>query len=351
MRSLSFSLPALVASVCSGVVCAQSTPSEFAELSFQDLLDVDIQESSREQTGNWRMALQFKAVEFDGYMQGDSDLSLDEVLFTPGEEARTQSNFPVLPTVIDQFATIANLSYQYDWGLTVGVQLPFIRQLTDHISVVPGYDHFLISSDGIGDVVVNARWLAYATPEYRVWLGGGLSLPTGSIDETGDTPRAPGEQQLPYTMQIGSGTYDFPLEVSWQTLGAHSFTIALSAMIRSGTNDRHYRLGNNYEVSSRYRFQVSPVVGLQAGMDYRHTDAIHGQDDEITVPGNFAYPASITNPALYGGDKVSLMAGLSTQLGGGMTLSVDFSKPVYQHLNGPQPKEVWRAGIQLATMF
>ena len=52
MRSLSLSLTAFATLICSGNVCAQSTPSEFAELSFQDLLDMDIQENTREQAGS-----------------------------------------------------------------------------------------------------------------------------------------------------------------------------------------------------------------------------------------------------------------------------------------------------------
>jgi hypothetical protein len=38
-----------------------------------------------------------------------------------------------------------------------------------------------------------------------------MRLPTGSIDEVGDTPRNGSGtlERLPYTMQLGSGTYDF----------------------------------------------------------------------------------------------------------------------------------------------
>ena len=43
--------------------------------------------------------------------------------------------------------------------------------------------------------------------DHQIYVTGGLSFPTGSIDEKGDTPRGKGTQ-VPYTMQIGSGTYD-----------------------------------------------------------------------------------------------------------------------------------------------
>ena len=86
---------------------------------------------------------------------------------------------------------------------TVRVQIPFVMQSTDHISIVPGYDAFNISSEGIGDVTVVADTTLSQSLNSLWKAGAGVSIPTGSIDEEGDTPRAPGKQQLPYTMQLG----------------------------------------------------------------------------------------------------------------------------------------------------
>ena len=33
----------------------------------------------------------------------------------------------------------------------------FVMQSTDHISIVPGYDAFNISSEGVGDIVLNCN--------------------------------------------------------------------------------------------------------------------------------------------------------------------------------------------------
>lgn len=331
---------------------AQSTPSEFAEMSFQDLLDVDISETVTDASSRkWSVSLQFKAAEFDGYMIDDNDVSRDEVLFVPGEEQRTDENFPVLPTVINQYAEIVQIGYQYKKDIKVGVQIPLIRQETDHISVVPGYDEFLISSEGLGDVVVTGHYEYIANENYSVWVSGGISFPTGSIDEQGDTPRAAGDQQLPYTMQLGSGTYDLPFEIGLRNKGDYPFSVSLSARIRTGTNDRNYRLGNNYELNGKYNFVLTDSSMLFTGAEISYADPIHGQDDEITVDSAFPYPAGITNPALYGGTKVKLNAGLSYTAADWLQIMVTGSKPVYQNLNGPQPKELWRFGFQLSTFF
>ena len=73
-------------------------------------------------------------------------------------------------------------------------------QSTDHISIIPGYDGFNISSEGVGDIALVVDSTVSQSLN-SIWkIGAGLSMPTGSIDEEGDTPRAPGNQQLPYTM-------------------------------------------------------------------------------------------------------------------------------------------------------
>jgi hypothetical protein len=211
---------------------------------------------------------------------------------------------------------------------------------------VPSYETFTIDTSGIGDTVISAS----TTLNSESWLLSlGVSLPTGSIDEQGDTPRGPGDQQLPYTMQLGSGTYDFPIELSYQNSSAPNLSLKASATIRTGSNDRDYRLGNNYSLSGRYKTDLSSNLPGYAGLACQYSDAIHGQDDSLLV-GEPAtdYPASITNPDLYGGKKISTSLGLLWKVTDGYQLNMELSKPIYQHLNGPQPKEKWRSSLYIS---
>lgn len=229
-------------------VWAQSTPAELAEMSLQELfeLDVTVQETALESSSPWSLSYQFNSIEFDGYRDGNNSLDLDQVLWSGPSEQRTASNFPVVPTVIKQHVHLFNLGYQLSDNLGVYLTIPHVQQETDHISIVPGYEKFLIKTKGAGDTLLSGRYQFVSSELHHWWFGFGMSFPTGSIDEQGDTPRAPGNQQLPYTMQLGSGTYDFPLELSYQHLGSHDFSLNFSAMIRTGKNNRDYRLGNHY---------------------------------------------------------------------------------------------------------
>ena len=333
---------------------AQTTPTEFAEMSLQELFDesIDADEVSQaEQGSKWSFALQFRRAKFDGYLDGSKSLSYQDVLFNAGEETRTAKNFPVLPTVITQNVTLFSTGYQFSRNWRAHITLPYIHQSTDHISIVQNYDFFVIDSSGIGDTSISSSYRFMKDSDHDWWFSAGISIPTGSIDEIGDTPRDAGDQQLPYTMQLGSGTYDFPLELSFQSKGDYDYAFSVSANIRTGKNDRDYRLGNNLSVSGSYRYTINSSLKAFTGLEWQYADAIHGRDTSLLVPGEFEYPAGITNPDLYGGKKLNISLGLNWKINPQYRLTVEYSTPLYQHLNGPQPKELWHSAIKLTKVL
>jgi hypothetical protein len=334
---------------------AQNTPSEFAEMSMQQLFNQSIYDSKLydDLASPWSFTYQFKAVEFEGYLEGTKSLSFDEVLWNGPSEPRTAKNFPVLPTLITQRAQIFSLGYQFSPHWHGRISVPYIEQSTDHLSIISNYENFTLKSKGVGDtsIVASYKWFA-SNANTGFWrFSFGLSLPTGAIDVTGDTPREPGEQQLPYTMQLGSGTYDLPLEFSYQNTGAYDFNLDLSVNIRTGTNNRNYRLGNNYSLNGVYRVELSPTIKTFASVNFKYSQPIHGQDDSLLVNSPFPYPAGITNPDLYGGKKINLRLGLLWQLPSDFLFSVEIGKPVYQNLNGPQPKEKWQSAVSISKVM
>jgi hypothetical protein len=339
--------------VMSNISYGQSTPSEFAKLSLVQLFELSIDETQGKQQSlsPWSFVYNVKRVEFDGYLDGDASLSRDEVWWQGLPDVRTSKNFPIVPTVITQQAQVISIGYQFDPKWRVHVSIPYLSQSTDHISGIPNYTNFTINTSGLGDVELSASHQLVNSAENIWWVTAGLSLPTGSIDEQGDTPRAAGDQHLPYTMQLGSGTYDFPLQFSYQSLGAHDFSLNMSAVIRAGKNDRNYRLGNNYSLAGRYNFTLSPSVRPFIGVEIMHSQAIHGRDEALLVEAPFAYPASITDPRLYGGDKLYGKVGFTWEFTDYLMLTVELAKPLYQNLNGPQPKEDYRSALNISHVI
>lgn len=343
-------VPQLAGLVVSSESIAQSTPDEFAELSLHQLFEqrIDDTVNGAEARSPWTLAHQYKYAKFEGYLDGSDSLSFQDVLWNGPTEPRTAKNFPVLPTVITQMAAIVGVSYQFNRNWQGSIFTSYIEQKSDHISIVKNYDFFTIESHGVGDTTLSASYTWNDSASHFWQLSLGLSLPTGSIDEVGDTPRAPGDQQLPYTMQLGSGTFDIPVELTYRHSEADGLDFSLAANIRTGKNDRNYRLGNNFSVSSRYQIQLSPTIRSFAAVSLNYSEAINGQDTSLLVNAPIPYPASITNPELYGGKKANLRLGLTWNLSKVYQLSLEVGKPLYQHLNGPQPKEQWRNALSIS---
>jgi hypothetical protein len=116
-------------------------------------------------------------MKLEDYLQGRDKVNANEVLID-GQETRTSTNFPIVPTKIVQEAFIANLTYSSDGINQVGISIPLIRQSTDHKSIIPGFDQFNISSSGLG---ISYSGLVTSGVEHKITYSIGISLPTGSI--------------------------------------------------------------------------------------------------------------------------------------------------------------------------
>lgn len=331
---------------------AQEVPSDLSDLSLEELMDVEFRPESpsghaASNEPRWKFSYDYRRARFDGYRDGSSRLSNETVLFDPtAGDVRTNSNFPVIPDSIVQEVHAMNAVVTLTATTSLSVTVPYVRQKTDHISIVPGFAAFTIRSDGLGDVSVSAAYRVWRSRSHQLFLNGGISFPTGSIDEKGDTPRPPnpGKEQLPYTMQLGSGTYDIPVGIGYAGRSPHlSWGSQLRVRMRLGENDRNYRLGSRKLVSGW--LGGSPTRWLTTAIKavYRDWGRIHGADTELQVPGPFIFPAPVTNPRLFGGKKINLSLNLRFDPQGKMwahqTFELEIGGPVYQSLNGPQTEE------------
>ena len=306
-------------------VAAQSAPADLADLSLAELVAVDVVDD-QQTVDRWHADYNYVRVVFDGYRDGTTDISLDDLRGPP-----RGGTFPVLPTRIVQEAHVFQIGYDLPGRTSVAFSVPYVRQSTDHVSVVPGYAAFNIMSDGIGDVSATfAHRLMQRPGRYASWTIG-ASLPSGSIDQEGDTPRNTGQpvEQLPYTMQLGSGTYDLILGATYvASAGPVARPIAYSAQIfgkiRTGSNARDYSLGDLWLVSLDSSVRPVPWIEPTVGVRAQFWGEIDGADTSLQL-GPGVYPAPVTNPALFGGKKVNLMAGarfILPESFGGQTVAV-----------------------------
>lgn len=335
------------------VATAQSVPTDMLDIAIEDLVLIEVMKTERSGELPWSISYTYYSHRFSGYLDGSDRVSTEDVLFRPGEESRTGKNYPVVPTDIEQDLHSVAVTYEVNSQIALSTAVSYISQNTDHISIVPGYDAFEISSEGIGDITIAGHYRLPKSIAGQWSLGLGMSIPTGSTDRKGDTPRAPGNQILPYTMQIGSGTYDIPAYVSYR---GHDYWfdwgIALSAKVRTGKNDRGYRLGNTVTATGWLTLQSIPYVQPSIGLSYRNVGGISGEDKSLTVPGTYPYPAPVVDPDSFGGETVSVTAGVKIPIHAtNHHISLEFSKPVLQSLNGPQTSTDYQFSISLNVQF
>lgn len=337
-------------------VLAQSAPADLLDLSIEELFKIEVSDGSptdAEQPKRWHLYLKYQQSEFEEYFEGHRKLSFDEVLFSPGIDQRSNDNFPVIPTEISQEVYAIIIGYDLSDRATLSVVFPFVKQTTDHISIVPGYSDFRIKSDGIGDISVVGNYRFSTEPEKDFRINVGLSLPTGSIDQLGDTPRAPGNQQLPYSMQLGSGTYDISAYISYIHRAARiSWGGEIGGKLRLGENDRSYHLGHRLRASTWLRYNSLDWVQPSIRISYQYWDRIHGADSELSVPGAFPYPAPVTNPDLFGGNQADVILGFRFPFASSSRfIELEAGKPFYRSLNGPQAGEHFHFSVTLGTDF
>jgi len=321
----------------------QVTPSELSRLSLEELLGVEISDISAKK--RWLLSYEFRYLDVGMYQTGTTRLSFDEVLFSPGEETRTSSTYPIVPTFIKQRVHAFSVGREISNKLTLSLTVPLVSQETDHISSAPGFANFLIDSSGVGDVALIGQYKIHRSASASTSVGLGISLPTGSINQRGDTPRAGAGtlERLPYTMQIGSGTYDFLVSMGHESdVGDWAVGISGSATLRTGRNEYDYRLGNNYGAELTARFKRWSKFRPGLFINIRTTGEIRGQEQSLIIPGDpFLFGASITDSKNFGGEKAQLGGNMRLCLTDncGLNVNMKASVPIYQNLNGIQPRE------------
>jgi hypothetical protein len=340
---------------------AQTPPSDLTELSLEQLLGLriiphsEMPEPNLRKLNKWSIAYRYLQFDFDGNYNGSKKAPLSEVLWAGAPAERTGDNFPIVPLIICQKAHITALTYDVSERWRWTLLIPYIIQKTDHVAndalpaIGPDFARFIIRSEGLGDVTLNPSYVAYNQNGHTVTLNTGFSLPFGSITERGDSP-APGlKNQLPYTMQIGSGTFDYLPGITYmRTVGKTRWGAQALATIRLGKNDRGYALGNRLSLSTWLRTRVLDWLEPSLSVSAQAWGRIDGVDQDFAQYVGGFFPATVTDPTKFGGEKITVTGGLGF-IGQGklsnQSLEVSVGAPVYQRLNGPQPREVWRMGI------
>ncbi len=315
------------------------------ELGLEELLQIELKKIAllnRPHThgqGELMVSYHYMGMKMQDHLSGTSELSTSDVL----------NDFMVTPTKMNMTMHMLNLMYAPSSRITLMVMGQYLVNSMDH--EMRNGNTFTTESSGLGDTQLSVLYSLFSRNRGKLVASLNLSIPTGSIDNMGVTPMsAPNEVQLPYPMQLGSGTWDPGLALTYfKVTNGNGWGLDARNTFRLMDNDRDYHLGNLFNATAWYSRIWSDQFSTSLSLDLNSLSNIEGADADLNPM--MVYTA---NPDLRAGDAI--LGGLTmtyrfqNQLEG-LRLAVEGKLPLYQNLDGPQLSLDNRFKIALTHVF
>ena len=237
--------------------------------------------------GGTMLSYRYMFMPMEQNYKGDSSISDGRIVAPHGE------GFMVAPTRMDMEMHMIGLMHApTDW-LTLMLMAPFTFNSMDHLR--RDGTRFSTESEGWGDISLTGLVKVYDAHRQRIHLNIGLSAPTGSIDEKGVIPGS-GLTQLPYPMQLGSGTWDFRPGITYLGQGDRfSWGAQLLAYIPIDENDNGYTKGNSLMATGWIARPMNDWSSLSLRVTGTTWESYDGADRELKVPAH-AVPTADPKP-------------------------------------------------------
>lgn len=293
--------------------------------------------------GEWMFSYRYMYMDMDGNRDGTDDIDPDTIATTARNPffglPMQPPTLRVVPTQMSMEMHMFGLMYAPSDWLTLMVMANYIEKEMDHITFRGGMGTarlgtFTTETDGLGDTRVAGLIRLSEGHDYTLHGTVGVSLPTGDTEETGQILTPMGGRpspRLPYPMQLGSGTYDAILGLTYtRYFDRWSWGSQWNSIIRTG-EDNGYTLGDEHRLSTWLAYLWSPSLSLSARLEGFDRDNIDGRDPLITAPVQTA------DPNRQGATRVDFLLGANYAFPGtGHRLAIEGGVPVYQDLDGPQ---------------
>jgi hypothetical protein len=191
------------------------------------------------------------------------------------------------------------------------------------------------SFSGAGDMQVQAKYQIFNTEvdgstkfRNRLFLGGGVKLPTGKFNQEDDSGEV-----VPH-FQTGTGSFDFLLTGTYFAKSG-GLGFVLDAVYKINTENKNkYLFGNQMNVNGVFSYDIvadNVTIIPYAGIYYEY--APEDKSDSVKDPNS-------GGNALFGNFGVDVTAGM-------IAFKLNYQPPFSQSLNGNQPQNDYRliAGI------
>ncbi|MDH3533698.1 MAG: transporter [Gammaproteobacteria bacterium] len=311
--------------------------------------------------GEFMFSYRFMTMEMQGNLQGSSSVDADTIVTTVPNRFAGMPGMPptlrIVPLDMSMDMHMLGLMYAPTDRLTLMAMTNYWRKSMNHVTYAGGLGtttlgNFRTESSGWSDSSLTGLISLWKRDTSRVHAILGLSLPTGSTDETAQILTPTNMQptvRVPYPMQLGSGSYDPIVGATYAGFDrAFAWGAQWRSVFRLSDNDDGYELGDEHRLTGWLSYLFRDPVSASLRLEYYRRGNVSGQDPDIVGPVQTA------DPDRQAADRMDLAFGLNfaAQDGAlhGWRLSFEYVVPVDQDLDGPQLEvdESLMIGVQKA---
>lgn len=283
--------------------------------------------------GEVMLSYRYEFMKMQGMRDGENGISSSEVL----------TKNMMSPTSMDMKMHMFGAMYGLTDKFTIMAMASLIEKDMNMINRSGALSQ--MDSSGFGDVKLNGMYEFFKNQEGHAQFNLGASLPTGNIKERGQGRR------LPYTMQIGSGSYELLPGISFSGFkNSFSYGAQINGIFRLDNNSNGYKLGNSYNFTSWVAKKLNQGFSISSRLDYTINEGIEGVDSSLNKAMS---PAN--NSFASGGRRLDFLVGGNFIMPNGYLqnhrLALEFGTPIYQNLRYRQLETDYKVTLGWQKVF
>jgi len=289
--------------------------------------------------GQWMISYSFMEMMTSGNRNGTARISDDEIFqnyfASVDKMTMTMNMFMVMYGITDKLSVMAMANINSN-KMSMNMDPTMQMHMADGGPMPPA--NMTSSTTGVGDTKLYATYNVQDKMSSRILLGLGVSIPTGSIEQTalnvsGDTTKST------YSMQLGTGSFSIIPAVTYAGQeSAYSWGVSAFANIVTGANSEGYQWGNQYTGTGWFSYKFSRWISASIRAEVGSTGKIMGYDNAIAL---YSANDPTANTGNYGGTHGTAFLGINFYVPDGsckdLRLAIEYGIPFYQNLNGIQP--------------
>ncbi len=292
--------------------------------------------------GMWMLDYKFEYTQMNDMLDTTTKVTAEEVILPTSSGGKY--GFMMAPTDMSMQMHMFMLMYHGDKFM--GMVMAHYMSMEMGMLASDGTKSTMKTS-GIGDTIVSA---AFPGP-FHLNFDVGVSIPTGSIDERGPMQHSATftdpDSKYPYSMQLGSGTYDLIQGIRYEDASdAFGWGAGYQYKGRFQKNDNDYKLGDEIRVNTWLRWSFMANYSVTGKLQWLSIGQIEGEDKELNAAMSPDMDAEAT-----GGRRLDLGVAVRYETDSMTSVTLEFAKPLYQNLWGPQMKTDWIFGLGVGIML